>query len=80
MTDVVARDLTEVELRYLRLLHNVQERAFSQGHIFKDELEDFILLLRDTGATVRGIAGVLEVGPSTVQTWTDNARQRRDTR
>ena len=75
---VVARELTEVELRYLRLLHNVQDRAFSQGHIFRDELEDFILLLRDTGATVRGIAAKLEVPPSTIHTWTENARQRRD--
>jgi transposase len=50
----------------------------SRAGAYDEMLEDFVLECRDGGASARGIAEALGVGASTVQTWTANARRRRD--
>jgi DNA-directed RNA polymerase specialized sigma24 family protein len=71
------RELSEIELRHLRLLQEI--RGWSQSYMARDDerLEDYVLELRDDGCTVRQIAQALGVGSSTVQLWTKHARQRR---
>jgi DNA-binding NarL/FixJ family response regulator len=72
------RDLTELELRHLRLVLYSRNRALQNASRWDEELEDFVLLLRETGASNRGIAAEIDVSPSTVQTWVRNAKRRRN--
>jgi DNA-binding NarL/FixJ family response regulator len=73
------RSLSNLEFRHLRHLHVLLERADEERHERSELLEDFVLELRDSGASARGIAEHLHVSPSTIQVWTKNARRRRDT-
>ena len=70
------RALTELELRYLRLLLELRERAHRHGATYDERLEDFVLECREDGASARGMAEALGVGASTVQTWTAHVRRR----
>lgn len=72
------RKLDELELRHLRLLIRIRDRSIELEGIYTTAVEDFVLELRESGASARGIADVLGVGSSTVQAWTKNARQRRE--
>ena len=72
------RPLTPLELRHLRLMLYSRGRARENASRWDEELEDFVLECRETGASARGIAEALGVGASTVQTWTKNARVRRE--
>jgi DNA-binding NarL/FixJ family response regulator len=71
------RELSEIELRHLRLLQEVRARSRDYTALDDERLEDFVLELRETGCTVRQIAEGLGVGSSTVQLWTNHARRRR---
>lgn len=72
------RSLSESELRHLRLLLDLRTRAYAAGREWDIQIEETVLRLREDGASVRGIAKALNVGASTVQGWTENARRRRD--
>jgi len=67
------RPLTELETRHLSVLLSTYQTA----HRFKDQLEDNVLELQQSGASVRSIARALGVGPTTVHTWAKNARLRK---
>ena len=72
--------MNELELRHLTLLLEIRNRARERLTRFDTDVEDFVLELRDSGASARGIADVIGVPASTIQTWTKNARHRRSTR
>jgi len=75
------RALTELELTHLRFLLEIREKATAAMHLYDERLEDFVLQLRDGGASARGMAeqlGMDGASPSTIQTWTKNARRRRN--
>lgn len=74
----MGRDLSELEANHLKLLVELRQRASRYSSDYSDRLEDFVLECRDKGASVRKIAAAVGVGNSTVQTWTNNARRRRD--
>lgn len=74
------RPLTELELRHLRLVLYSRNRALQNASRWDEELEDFVLECRETGASARGMAEALGVAASSVQAWTANARRRRDTK
>jgi transposase len=65
-------------MRHLQLLLEVRARAHKYASHYDERLEDFVLECRDGGASARGLAEALGVSASTVQTWTANARRRRD--
>jgi hypothetical protein len=71
------RPLQPLELRHLRLLLDLRRHAHVLLAGFDEQIEDFVLELRDSGASARSIADAVQVGSSTVQTWTTNARRRR---
>jgi transposase-like protein len=71
------RPLTALELRHLALLLEVREQAHQLSRLYDERLEDFVLECRESGASARGMAEALGVGPSTIQNWTTNARRRR---
>jgi len=71
------RNLSDLELRHLRLLLELRSWAQDSGLRCDSLLEDFVLELREGGASARGLGEQLGVGPSTVQSWTANARRRR---
>lgn len=71
------RPLTDLELRYLLFLLDVRTRAHEGLHTFSTQLEDFVLEMRESGCSVRGMGDQLGVGASTIQTWTKNAERRR---
>jgi transposase len=69
--------LSDLELTHLRLLLEVREVAKSRAREFEERLEDFVLELREHGASTRSIAEALGLGPSTIQGWIQNATRRR---
>lgn len=71
-------ELSDLEVRHLKLLYFVRDRARSYASAYDEQLEDYVLELRDAGYSARAIAETLDVGTSTVQGWTANARRRRD--
>jgi hypothetical protein len=71
------RPLTELELRHLRLLLKLHVGANRDATIYVEELEDFVLVCRGSGASARGMADALGVSSSTIQKWTKNAERRR---
>lgn len=71
--------MTDLESRHLRLLLDCRARAHHFANLYDEQLEDFVLECREAGSSARGMAEVLGVGASTIQTWTTNARRRRDT-
>ena len=72
------RPLSDLEHRHLKHLFHVRQAAHDYADEFDAEIEDFVLELRDSGASARGLAELLGVSSSTIQVWTKNARQRRD--
>jgi hypothetical protein len=72
------RPLTDLEVRHLSLLLEMRQRAHQYASLYGELLEDFVLALRDEGASARGIGDALGVPWSTIQTWTRNAQRRRD--
>lgn len=72
------RELSELELRHLRLLRGVQTHAQEYERTYDEQLEDFALELQEAGCSVRGIADAAGVAPTTVQRWTKHAKQRRE--
>lgn len=73
-----ARPLAELELRHLRLLLDTRNRVRAMLLLYDELLEDYVLECRDSGASARGMADQLGVSSSTIQTWTQNARRRRE--
>lgn len=71
------RPLTDLEQRHLRLIQEQREREHGVSREWDERLEDYVLECREAGVSVRGLAELLGVGPSTVQGWTANARRRR---
>jgi transposase-like protein len=69
--------LSQLELRYLRLLLESRERIAQRGHFYDVHLEDFVLDLREDGASAHSIAEEAGVSPASVQKWTQHARVRR---
>lgn len=72
------RALSELELRHVRLLLQIRTRAQKYVGVYDELLEDFVLECRESGASARGMAEALGVGPSTIQAWTSHARRRRN--
>jgi hypothetical protein len=72
------RPLTDLEVRHLRLLLEIRLRAHSYAADYDEQLEGFVLECREQGASARGMADVLGVSPTTIQTWTASARRRRE--
>jgi len=72
------RSLTELELRHLKLLLEIRLRAYAYAAEYDEQLEQFVLECRDQGASARGMAEMLGVSSTTVQTWTTAARRRRE--
>jgi hypothetical protein len=70
--------LTDLEIRHLKLLLELRTRAALFAAEATEQLEDFVLDCRERGASVRGMSDALGFSPSMVQTWTANARRRRD--
>jgi transposase-like protein len=70
--------LTGLELRHLQLLLELREQTERLTREYDAQLEDFVLECRDSGASARSMAKELGVSPATIQTWTTNARRRRD--
>lgn len=77
MPNKPGRPLTDLERRHLQMLHERRERTREASRVWAERFEDFLLECQDTGASLRGLAKVLGKSPSTVQTWTENARARR---
>lgn len=73
------RELSEIELRHLRLLLELRDNLQELSRRQQEQLEDFVLEMRDQDASVRGLADQLGVSPKNIRTWTENARRRRDT-
>jgi hypothetical protein len=75
------RQLTDLELRHLRLLLEIRAGARRDESIYLDLIEDFVLECRQSGASAHSIARQLEeVSSTTIQNWTKHAEQRRDQR
>lgn len=72
-----ARDLTDLELKHLRLLLEIKETARAAAQERDVKIEDFVLELREGGCSVRVIGESVGVSYSTVQTWIKHAEQRR---
>jgi len=70
--------MSDLEVRHLRMLFESRARVQKRLTELDVALEEFVLEMRDSGASARGMAEALGVGPSTIQTWTSNARARRD--
>lgn len=64
-------------MRHLQLLFDMRALAQQRLLVYDKQIEDFVLELRESGASARGLADALGVGSSTIQTWTTNARRRR---
>jgi hypothetical protein len=75
---IPGRQLTELELRHLRLLIEMRSEAQGLMVLLDTRLEDFVLQCRESGASARGMADALGVGSSTIQHWTTNGKRRRD--
>jgi hypothetical protein len=75
---IPGRSLTPLEVRYLRLLITMRAEAHKLIAVFDQNLEDFVLEMRESGASARGMAEALGVGSSTIQHWTTYAKRRRD--
>ena len=73
------RTLSDLELRHLRLLLDSRQRVAERGHWYDLRLEDFVLDLREDGASAQSIADVAGVSAPAVQKWTQHARARRVT-
>jgi len=60
----------------------LEVRGAVQGYanLYEQQLEDFVLELRESGASARGLADAVGVSPTTVHNWTKHARQRRNSR
>jgi transposase len=69
--------LNELEVRYLRGLLADLEIADEFRRRRAEEIEDFVLEMRELGSSARGMADSLGVSPSTIQVWTKRARRRR---
>ena len=70
--------MSELELEHLRLLLAVRSRAYQYARLYDEQLEDFVLRMRDEGSSARVMAEQLGVGASTVQNWIANAVRRRE--
>jgi DNA invertase Pin-like site-specific DNA recombinase len=71
------RPLTGFELRRLQLLLQTYDRARLDTTVYAEQLEDFVLECRSSGASARGMAAALGVSSTTVHKWTKNAKRRR---
>jgi len=72
------RQLTGLELRHLRTLLDNHDHAHQRADYYAEQLEDFVLECRDTGASARGMADQLGVSSTTIHKWTKNAERRRE--
>jgi hypothetical protein len=70
------RQLSPLEARHLQTLLRLRLEAERFAIVRSEEIEDFVLELRESGASVRSIADAIGVAPTTVQGWTANARAR----
>ena len=71
------RSLNDLELRHLRLLLEWRDRARARAKLVEETLGDFLLDLRDSGASTRGIENEIGISYRTIQTWMEKAEQRR---
>jgi hypothetical protein len=67
------RRLESAELEHLRFLLEIRETSRS----YKERLEDFVLKCLESGASTRGMSEQLGVPDRTIQSWKENAQQRR---
>jgi hypothetical protein len=72
--------LTDLERQHLMLLLEIRAKARSALAEYDEALEDFVLDLRESGASARGLEDAVGVPYSTIQTWTRKARERRKQR
>jgi hypothetical protein len=70
--------LSELELRHARLLLEGRNRARERLARYSEDLEDFMLELRESGASARSLEQAIGVPHETIQVWTNNAKRRRD--
>jgi hypothetical protein len=70
--------LENLELEHLLVLLEMRQQAEHILGVYAEKLEDFVLKCRESGASARGMAEALGVSPTSIQTWTVNARRRRD--
>jgi hypothetical protein len=71
------RTLSPIELQHLQLLVRLREKGKADDRGYGEQIEDFVLELREGGCSTRSIAEAIGVGSSTVQGWIDHARERR---
>jgi hypothetical protein len=71
------RELTDLEVRYLKLLLHIRERAALSMHSFDELLENFVLECIDSGSSTRVMEEQLGVPYRTIQSWKNNAERRR---
>jgi hypothetical protein len=69
--------LTDLELQHLRLLVEIRDRANDDASRYQESLEDFLLEMRDSGASTRGVEALIGIAHTTIQTWMDKAAKRR---
>lgn len=73
------RDLDALELKHLRLLLDLRDRARQRSRLYEQQLEDFVLELNvgGGGPSYRGVGEQLGVDRHVVEGWIKNARKRR---
>ena len=71
------RELTDLEVEYLKLVLDVRARDSERLSQYDDRLADFVLRCREMGASARSMADQLGVSPSSIQHWTVLGRRRK---
>lgn len=70
------RPLAELERRHLELLLKIRKEWWEYARLYDARLEDFVLEMLESGASVRGLAEQIQVSTKTIQEWARKARQR----
>ena len=71
------RSLTDLEYRHLDLLLKIRKEWWEYAQLYDARLEDFVLEMLESGASVRGLADRIHVSTRTIQDWAIKARGRR---
>jgi transposase len=69
--------LSPLELRHLRTLVEIRDKATESKTLYTSAVEDYMLELNEAGLSFRVIGAAIGIGKSTVEDWVNNARDRR---
>ena len=72
------RALSEAEIQHLVALIDIRDRAMRNSLRVGKLVEEYVLDLQDSGASVRSIADPIGVSGATVHKWAAAARRRRN--